>query len=513
MHNKPLKGGSLFLGAIALSSCSFMQVLDYSVANVSIPYISGGLATSFNDGTWVITMFAVGNASALPMTGFLTRRMGSVKLMLLSISLFAFFSWMCGMSFDLKMLVTLRFLQGIAAGPMMPLSQSLMLMTFPKDKKHFALSLWGMITIIGNMAGPVIGGWISFNYSWPWIFFVNIPISVFCFLAIRYIYKGRDTTVEKVRIDFVGILLLIFTVSTLQIFLDQGQQLDWWRSNIIITLAVISIISCTFLIIWELNYKSPILDLRMFKNRNYFIGTILMALSYMVIFGAVIVVTPLWLQEMMGYTAPKAGLAVATIAILPFLTVILVSKIMDKLKIKYLVAISFFTYGITLFYYSTFTTAVSFEIIALSRVFLGIGICTWLAPTTAITFSDVSIEKIAMGQGMFHFLKILMGGVGTSIFVTLWRRRGTYHHSYLVDTINPYNPISKDLFGDLKQHGVIGNEALKMVDSMAWKQAMMLSLNDIYWLAGWVFIVFIVCTFFFKKKKELTFTETSSLGH
>ena len=301
MKGNPLTGITLFLGAIALSLCTFMQVLDYSIANVSIPYIAGDLATSVNDGTWVITMFAVGNAIALPLTGLLTRRLGSIRLMILSVSLFTLFSWLCGMSINMNMLVVMRFIQGVVAGPMIPLSQSLMIMTFPREKRNLALALWNMVAVVGPIAGPILGGWITFNYSWPWIFFINIPVGIFCVLVIRSLYKKRETKIEKVRVDTVGILLLAFAVSALQILLDQGQQLDWMRSNIIVVLAVISVISFIFLFIWELTFDTPIMDLRMFKNRNFLIGTVITALSYMVLFG-VIVITPLWLQEMMGYS-------------------------------------------------------------------------------------------------------------------------------------------------------------------------------------------------------------------
>lgn len=502
MHEKPLLGFSLFLGAIALSLCTFMQVLDYSIANVSIPYIAGDLAVSLNDGTWVITMFAVGNAIALPMTGWLTRRFGSIRIMILSVILFTLFSWLCGLSFSIANLVIMRFIQGFVAGPLIPLSQSLMIMTFPKEKKNFALALWSMVAVVGPIAGPILGGWITYNYSWPWIFFINIPVGIFCAIVIRILYKSRETPKENIKVDGMGIILLALAVSSLQIILDQGQELDWWRNNLIRILTVISIIAFTFLFIWQFMSKHPLMDLRMFKNRNFAIGTVTTALSYMILFGA-IVISPLWLQEQMGYTAQVAGLAVSTMGILPFLSVVLVAKIMGHVQLKYLIMLSFFNYGWVLFYFSTFTTAVSFEVVASSRLLLGLGICTWLPPLTAIAFAHVPSEKLAMGQGIFHFWRILMGGVGTSVVVTMWQRRGTHHHSNLVDSINPYNPISKQLFSDLKGLGIAGKKGLTIVDNMAWDQAMLLSLNDIFWLGGWIFLGLIFASFFFKKRAQI----------
>lgn len=500
MNDKPLLGITLFIGAIALSLCTFMQVLDYSIANVSIPYISGDLAISVNDGTWVITMFAVGNAICLPLTGWFTRRFGSIRVMIVSVFLFTFFSWLCGMSISIKMLVVMRFIQGFVAGPLIPLSQSLMIMSFPKEKKNLALALWNMVAVVGPIAGPILGGWITYNYSWPWIFFINIPIGIFCTLAIRMIYKERETKIEKIQIDKVGIILLAFAVSALQIILDQGQQLDWWRSNIILVLTTVSVLSFVFLFIWELHHDNPIIDLRMFRNRNFALGTAITALSYMLLFGT-IVISPLWLQEMMGYTAYLAGLAVSTMGIIPFCTVLLVAKLMDRVRLKYLIMLSFLLYGLSLLYFSTFTTDVTFEKVALSRLYFGIGICTWLAPLTAITFARVPQEKLATGQGIFHFFRILMGGVGTSIFITTWERRATHHHSNLVDSINPFNPTSKELFSDLNRFDIAGKKALQMVDTMAWQQAYMLSTNDIFWVGGWTFFFFILLSILFKKRK------------
>ncbi|MCB1115714.1 MAG: DHA2 family efflux MFS transporter permease subunit [Chlamydiia bacterium] len=501
MTEKPLSGISLFIGAIALALCTFMQVLDASIANVSIPYIAGDLAVSANIGTWVITMFAVGNAISLPLTGWATRRFGSIRVILASVFLFTVFSWACGFSFSIHMLVTCRFFQGFVAGPLIPLSLSLMMMSFSKEKKNLALALWNMVAVVGPIAGPIIGGWLTYDYSWPWIFFINIPVGIFCFLAIRSIYKGKETPIERIRLDKVGLFFLAFAVSALQILLDQGQQLDWWRSHLIWVLTIVSVVSFVFLFIWESYSKDPIFDLRLFKNWNFSLGTIITALSYMLIFGS-LVIAPLWLEEMMGYTASLSGLAVSTMGIVPFCTVLFVAKLMSRFPLKYLAATSFLIFGLSLLYASTFTTAVTFTDVALSRLYFGIGIGVWLAPLTAISFAHIGKDHLAMASGMFHFFRIMMGGVGTSIFVTFWARRATHHHSHLVDTINPFNPNSKALFSDLKGYGLIGKRALEKVDSIAWNQAYMLSTNDLFWMAGWTFVIFMFASLFFKNYQE-----------
>lgn len=496
---RPLQGFSLIVGSIALSLCTFMQVLDYSIANVSIPYIAGDLAVSNEDGTWVITMFAVGNAISLPLTGWFTKRYGSTRIMVLSTVLFTLFSIFCGMSVSINMLVFMRFMQGLVAGPLIPLSQSLLLMSFPKEKKNLGLALWNMVAIVGPITGPILGGWITFDYTWPWIFYINIPIGIICSLIIWSIYKDRETPTAKNPVDWMGIVLLAMGVSSLQIMLDKGEQYDWWSSPVIIALSVVSFISLVFLVIWELTDKHPILDLSLFRNRNFTLGTILTALSYMTLFGA-IVLSPLWLQTNMGYTALLAGLAVSTMGIVPFFTVLLVAKLMNRLKLRFLVAFSFLLYAVTLFYLSGFDTSISFEKVAISRLYLGFGISCWLAPLTAITFAHFPTHKLNMGVGIFHFFRILMGGVGTSVFVTMWERRATYHHSNLIDRITPFDPLSRHTRSQLESV-FTDKEAFGLIDSEAWCQAFMLSLNDVFWVGAWLFVLMMFGAFLFKKRK------------
>lgn len=501
MTGEPLQGPSLFFGALALSLCTLMQVLDYSIANVSIPYIAGDLGVSVDNGTWVITMFSVGNAIALPLTGWLVSRFGSIKIMVCSAALFTLFSWLCGASINIQMLIIMRFIQGIVAGPLIPLSQSLMIMSFKKEKKNFALAIWSMIAVVGPIAGPILGGWITYDYSWPWIFYINLPIGFLCVILIWQIYKTRETSTVKNRVDWIGIVLLAIGISAFQIVLDKGQDLDWWRSSVIRILSVVSIVSLIYLVIWELTEKNPIMDLFLFKNWNFSIGTILVSVSYALLFGA-IVITPLWLQSNMGYTALLAGLAVSPMGILPFLTVLLVAKIMDRVKLTYLVAFTFLSFGFAFFLFTRFTTDVSFQVVATSRLLLGLGLCTWLAPLTVLSFSTIPTEKLASGQGLFHFFRIFFGGVGVSVFVTIWERRATLHHSHLGDSINPYNPISKNIFSLLRKFQITGKSALQFVDDMTWNQAFMLSTNDVFWVGGWAFVLFFLLAFSFHTRKK-----------
>lgn len=272
MTNTPLTGSKLAWMTIALSLATFMQVLDSTIANVAIPTIAGNLGASNSQGTWVITSFGVANAISIPITGWLARRIGEVRLFLWSTGLFALTSWLCGISGSLEMLILFRVLQGLVAGPLIPLSQSLLLNNYPPAKRNMALALWSMTIVIAPICGPILGGYISDNYHWGWIFFINVPFSIAIIFAIMQTLKGRETKISIQPIDTIGLVLLVIGIGALQIMLDQGKELDWFNSTEIIVLTVIAVVAISFLIVWELTDDHPVIDLSLFKERNFTIG-------------------------------------------------------------------------------------------------------------------------------------------------------------------------------------------------------------------------------------------------
>ena len=277
---EPLHGLMLLLGTLALSLATFMNVLDSSIANVSIPAIAGDLGVSPNQGTWVITSFGVANAISVPLTGWLTQRFGAVKLFSASIFLFVVTSWLCGLAPSLEALVVFRIMQGLAAGPMIPLSQTLLLSSYPAAKAGTALALWGMTTLVAPVVGPLLGGWITDNMSWPWIFYINVPVGFFCLALTWFIYSKRDTPTRKLPIDSFGLVLLVLGVGCLQLMLDKGKELDWFNSTEITTLAIIAAISLVVFILWELTDEHPVVDLRLFKGRNFAFGALALSVAY-----------------------------------------------------------------------------------------------------------------------------------------------------------------------------------------------------------------------------------------
>ncbi len=268
----PLSGAKLLVGTVALSLATFMNVLDTSIANVSIPAISGDLGVSPDQGTWVITSFGVANAISLPLTGWLTRRFGQVRLFTTAIVLFTIASFLCALAPTLNALIICRVLQGAVAGPMIPLSQSLLLSSYPKAKAGTALGIWSITTLVAPVVGPVLGGWITDNIAWPWIFYINIPVGIAAGLATWTIYQKRETPTAKLPIDAVGLGLLIIWVGTLQILLDQGKDLDWFGSPVIWALAIIAVIGFGAFLIWELTEDHPVVDLSLFTHRNFLVS-------------------------------------------------------------------------------------------------------------------------------------------------------------------------------------------------------------------------------------------------
>lgn len=284
----PMSGMPLAITTFALSMAVFMMVLDSTIANVALPTIAGDLGAATSQGTWVITMFAVANAISIPLTGWLARQFGSVKVFLVSASLFVFCSWLCGVSHSLPMLIIARMAQGAVAGPMIPLSQSLLLQAFPPAKRAMALGLFAMVVVTAPILGPILGGYLVDNYHWGWIFFINIPIGIVAIILAWQQLKDRETPIVKTKIDKVGLFLLVVGVGALQFFLDRGRELDWFASTEIIVLAVVSFMCLSYLIIWELGEKNPIVDLTLFKDRNFTIGTMVISLAFLLYMGAIV---------------------------------------------------------------------------------------------------------------------------------------------------------------------------------------------------------------------------------
>jgi MFS transporter, DHA2 family, multidrug resistance protein len=490
-----LRGASLALLTVAVSLGIFMNVLDTSIANVAIPTLSGDLGVSPDEGTWVITSFAVSTAIALPLTGWLGKRFGEVRLFVASVLGFTLFSWLCGLAGSLATLVLFRVLQGAMAGPMIPLSQSLLLMNYPDEKKGLALAIWSLTAVVAPVAGPILGGWITDDYSWPWIFYINVPVGLLSAYVTWLLLRHRETDTARLPVDVVGLGLLIVGVACLQIMLDKGNDLDWFGSPVIVTLAVIAVVALSYFIIWELTERHPVVDLTLFKEINFTVGTVAISLGYMVFFGS-IVIFPLWLQTQMGYTATWAGFAAAFIGILALVVSPIVGQLLSKVDLRVLVSFAFIVFAVVSFWNASFDTAVDFDQLVLPRLVFGLGVPCFFIPLIAMSLSGLPPSRVASASGLTNFLRILGGSFGVSLSITLWDRRQSFYDYRLTEYITAYNPVSQHHLEQLQNLGLDPLAASALLARSVSQQAFMLATNDFFWLSGWIFFALLVLVWF-----------------
>ncbi len=485
------RGGKLLLLYIALGLGTFIQILDSSIANVAIPYIAGNLSVSSDQGTWVITSFSASNAVVLPLTGWLSDYFGRVRLFVYSVILFSITSFLCGFSSSLTMLVFFRILQGAVAGSLIPLSQSLIVINSPPEKQGSALGFWVMIVVVAPVVGPILGGYITEVYSWPWIFYINVPIG-FISAAITWILlKDRESKLVRLPIDWVGLFLLSAGVACLQIMLDNGQDYDWFRSNLIIALLAISFVSLAYFTVWNYHTDYPIVDFTVFKNRNFVFGTITVTVGYLLFFGSTVVI-PLWLQTVQNYTPFWAGVAVAPIGILPIFFSGIVGKNLWRFDLRDLACLSFLLFSYSFFYQAELTTDSSLAQIMFLRFIQGAGLTIFFIPLVQLTLGSFPANKYASASGIFNFIRILVGsGFGTSLSIALWNRLETFHQSMLGEAISPYSTNTLQALKLMEsQLPALGGEVGRQVLALAVEQqAYMLATNDMSWLAGWTFLV------------------------
>ena len=487
----PLTGGALVLGTVALSLATFMNVLDSSIANVSIPAISGDLGVSPSQGTWVITSFAVANAISVPLTGWLTQRFGAVRLFVLSILLFVVASWLCGLAPNIGMLIAFRVLQGFVAGPMIPLSQTLLLSSYPRAKAGTAMAMWAITVLVAPVAGPLLGGWITDNISWPWIFYINIPVGLVAAAITWSIYRTRDPGPRKTKLDYVGLGLLILWVGSMQIMVDKGKELDWFNSPQIVMLAATAVIGFAFFLAWELTEDHPVVDLRLFGRRNFLMGTLALSVAYGLFFGNVVLL-PLWLQQYMGYTATWAGLATAPVGVLAIVLSPWVGKNVSKIDPRKLATVAFVGFGLVLWMRSHFNTQADFETILIPTILQGAAMAFFFIPLQAVIFSGLAPDRMPAAAGLSNFVRITAGAIGTSIFTTAWENRAILHHAEIVDTVNRGNSAASLALGQLGSAGYDNSQSLATINRMIDQQAYTMAATDLFLLSAALFIALLV---------------------
>ena len=497
-HFKPLQGGALAMLTLVLSLATFMLVLDSTIANVAIPTIAGDLGASSSQGTWVITSFGVANAISIPITGWLAKRFGEVRLFLIATLLFVLASWLCGIANSLEMLIVFRVLQGAVAGPIIPLSQSLLLNNYPPEKRGMALAFWSMTIVVAPICGPILGGWISDNIHWGWIFFINVPIGLAVVLISWKILEGRESRISHQPVNTIGLILLALGVGALQLMLDQGREQDWFNSTEIVVLTIIAAVGLIALIIWELTDDNPVVDVSLFKSRNFTVGCVSTSLAFLVYSGTVVLI-PLLLQQVYNYTATWAGLAAAPVGLLPILLAPIIGKFGNKIDMRILITISFMVYALTFYWRAvTFEPEMTFMDVALPQFVQGLAVACFFMPLTTITLSGLTPEKMASASSLFNFLRTLAGSIGTSLTTFIWYNREAVHHTQLTEVINPYNPISQQFFQTMGSFGLSEEQTASYIARQITAQGFIIGANEIFLVSAITFISLVVLIWFAK---------------
>jgi DHA2 family multidrug resistance protein len=487
-HKQPLttmQGTALVIASAGVSLASFMQVLDQTIANVSLPTIAGNLGVSSHQGTWIVTSFGVASAISLPLTGWLSRRIGQVRLLFWSVSLFVLASVLCGLSTSLEMLVLSRILQGAVAGPMMPLSQAMLLQIFPPERRLSALSLWSTVAIIGPICGPLLGGWITDNWGWRWIFFLNVPFGLIATSLMVHSFAGKETATERAPVDVIGLVLLAVWVGSLQMMLDTGNDAGWFEDTTIVALAIVALIGFCYFLVWELTEAHPVVDLRLFARRNFAVGVICTSIGYTVFFGTALVV-PIWLQTQMGYSAVWSGLAAAPVSLFPLILSRRIGKALQYFDPRLFASCAFIAFAAGLFMRAGFTTQVDYFGVISAQLVTGLGLAMFMVPLQAVLLSGLRADQVASAAGLSNFMRNTGGAFGASLATTIWARRDAVHHAQLAESVTRWDSGTTDALNTLSGRGMTDMQSYGVIDRILNRESNMLGAIDYFWAAGWL---------------------------
>ncbi len=495
----PLTGGKLALIAFALALGTFMMVLDTTIANVSLTTIAGNLGVSSDNSTWIITAFAVANGVAVPLTGWLMGRFGVVRTFCTAVALFTLASFLCGIAWSLQSLIVFRIIQGAVSGPMMPGSQALLISVFPSDKRSTALGVWSMTTLVGPVMGPILGGYISDNYHWSWIFLINVPFGIFTALVCWRGLKTRETPTRKLPIDTVGLGLLVVWVGALQIMLDLGKNADWFADTTICVMAVVAAIGFVAWVIWELTDANPAVDLTLFKSRNFAIGNIAFCLGYAVFF-ANILILPLWLQTQVGYTATWAGLIAAPSGIVAVVLSPFAARMSGKIDARILATIAFMAFALSYYMRSGYTTTASSWDFMLPLLVQGVAMSVFFLSMLTISLDGIPPQRLPSATGISNFARIVAGSFAASIITTAWDRREALHQSRLSEAVGQGMPLQMASEA-LQRMGATSTQAAAAITRQMVGQAYLLASTDLFRVSAWLCAALIVIVWFTRRPK------------
>ena len=491
----------LIAGSVMLAT--FMEVLDTSVANVALPHIAGNLSATTEESTWVLTSYLVSNAIILPATNWLGRYFGRKRFLVICIIVFTIASALCGAAGSLGLLIVARILQGAGGGALQPIAQAVLMESFPPQKRGQAMAVFGMGVVVAPIIGPTLGGWITDNYSWRWIFYINIPVGILAvFMANMFIEDPPYIRDQRPgRIDRLGFALMAIGLGTLQLVLDKGQEEDWFQSSMITGAAIFAGLTLLGFVIWELSTKEPIVDLRVLKNRNFAVGTSLMTVLGIVLYGT-IALLPLFLQTMLGYPAVQSGMAVSPRGFGSIASMILVGRLIGKIDGRYLVMFGFLVLGYATYQFSDINLMVTSASITWPNIISGFAMGFIFVPLTTMAMGTLPNEQMGNASGVFNLMRNTGGSIGIAAMTTMLSRGSQIHQAALVRNINPYDPEVQQRVQQLTHAlpgGAGSEQAYGIIYGMVARQAMVLSYIDNFRMLAFLCFLCVPAVFFFKR--------------
>jgi DHA2 family multidrug resistance protein len=485
----------------------FMEVLDTSIANIALPHIAGSLSATPEEATWVLTSYLVANAIVLPMTGWLGNYFGRKRVLLSCIMMFTVASVLCGLAWSLPTLVLARILQGVGGGAMVPIAQSIMLESFPPQKRGVAMAAFAQGVVVAPILGPVIGGWITDSYSWRWIFYINVPVGIFAVVMARWVvedppYIKRDV---KASIDYIGFGLLAVWLATMQIVLDKGQEADWFGADWVRWFTLVSILSFLAFVWWEFQSDHPLVNLRVFKNRNFTVGLILMTSLAAILYGTTAQL-PLFLQTLMGYPALQAGYAMSPRGVAAFFTTFLVGRLVGKIRMRTMLFFGFSMLAYSSWLLSRINLQVGMGSVIWPSVFNGIAISFIFVPLTTATMSQLGQQQIGNASGLYNLMRNLGGSIGIAFVTTMLARGAQVHQSLMVGHLAPDNPAfvqqlaaAKNVLGQQTDSVSATKQAYSGLYSLLDQQAHLWAFVDNFYIFGLLALGGIPLIFLFKR--------------
>lgn len=480
---------------------AIMEIIDTSVANVALPHMQGSLNAGTDEITWVLTSYLVSNAIVLPMTGWLSRMFGRKRFLMTCIILFTLASLFCGAAPNLELLILFRIIQGAAGGALIPISQAILMETFPPQQRGMAMAIFGVGAMFGPIVGPALGGWITDNLNWRWIFYINLPIGIFAILMCTFFIFDPEylkRTKAAMKIDYWGLFLLTTGMGALQVVLDKGQQEDWFSSRFIIIFSGICVVSLVALVWVELTHEHPIINLRLFKNMSFSAGNLIMFVVGFCLYSSIMLI-PLFLQTLMGYSATDAGMVLAPGGVATLITMPFVGAMLHKYDGRKIVLGGLVIGAISMFIMQRLSLDAAYGDFVWPRVVLGIGLAMTFVPLTTVTLSTIPRQEMGNATGMFNLLRNIGGSVGIAMAATMLGRLGQLYQNNLIAHANPFNSAWQERFSGVKQaliaRGITASQAdstaLSMLYGQVRRQAGALAFNHMFWLIGVAFLLVI----------------------